>query len=406
MQMNPNIILAGQGVNALGALDAGTQAAANTNELARANALTRLYQQQGAGIANGDEGALNALAAFDPAAALGVRETHLGMDARRQEMGFAQERMDLARQAGARQAAAQAAQMSAAEVAEERARISRGLSTAIPALRAGDLGGVNQVLGAAGLGPVGSLDDAASVIAQYEGALEHYEAAQAVLGGQAGPELTTAMQTLDQRARAAGLEPGTPEYQAFILNGGPERAGTSLTVAPDGTVRMTQGNVAAQEEGRLNPSSPGAMISTIDGILNDPALDTATGILSPLQNIPGTPQYRFGTRADQLQGQAFLQAFESLKGGGQITEIEGQQATRAIGRLDTAQSANDYRDALLELRGLLEQAQSRPLGWADAQAQPTAQSGVPAMPSDLGWPQDRWERAWERMTPEERALFQ
>ena len=45
-----------------------------------------------------------------------------------------------------------------------------------------------------------------------------------------------------------------------------------------------------------------------------------------MQKIPGTGSKRFGTRAAQLKGQAFLQAFEALKGAGQITEMEGAKA--------------------------------------------------------------------------------
>lgn len=101
------------------------------------------------------------------------------------------------------------------------------------------------------------------------------------------------------------------------------------------------------------------MIASIDGILNDPALDVSTGWLSWMQGVPGTDQYRFGQRALQLQGQAFLQAFESLKGGGQITEIEGAKAEQAVGRLSTAQSADDYRAALNELKSVLEIAKQR-----------------------------------------------
>lgn len=104
-----------------------------------------------------------------------------------------------------------------------------------------------------------------------------------------------------------------------------------------------------------------AMIDNIDAILADEALPYATGIFAPLQNIPGTGMYRFGTRARQLQGKAFLQAFESLKGGGQITQIEGEKATAAIGRLDTAQNEKDYVGAMNELKGILQTAQERAL---------------------------------------------
>ena len=44
------------------------------------------------------------------------------------------------------------------------------------------------------------------------------------------------------------------------------------------------------------------------------------------QKIPGSDHTRFGARVAQLEGQAFLQAFESLKGAGQISEIEGEKA--------------------------------------------------------------------------------
>lgn len=128
------------------------------------------------------------------------------------------------------------------------------------------------------------------------------------------------------------------------------------------------------------------MMTTIDGILNDPALDVSTGWLSWMQLIPGTDQYRFGQRALQLQGQAFLQAFESLKGGGQITEVEGAKATQAIGRLSTAQKPEDYRDALNELRSIVnaakERAQARGGGnTAPSPVQVTDDASYDALPS-------------------------
>ena len=149
--------------------------------------------------------------------------------------------------------------------------------------------------------------------------------------------------------------------------------GMSLTMGADGTVKFQQG-AGPSQEAKMDVTSPAAMVGTIDGILNDPALDTATGMLSFTQAIPGTGQYRVGTRIRQLNGQAFLQAFQSLKGGGQITEIEGTKATEAVGRLDSAQSAGDYKQALTDLRNLLITAQSRPQGWAAQQGAAAAKS--------------------------------
>lgn len=130
MALDPNIILRGQPVNALGAMAGGLQLADAHNQIRQDNALRSLYQQHGAGIAQGDPTAINALAAGGfPAEALNVQQTHqgmaatdlgmentrLGMEATRQGMQHADERLELARQEAARLAASEAAKLTAAE---------------------------------------------------------------------------------------------------------------------------------------------------------------------------------------------------------------------------------------------------------------------------------------------------
>jgi len=134
-----------------------------------------------------------------------------------------------------------------------------------------------------------------------------------------------------------------------------------LNVGPDGSVRFTQGGSGGdfKDTDPTGTATPESMVSSIDGILNDPALDFATGFLEWTQNIPGTGAARFGSRVKQLNGKAFLRAFDMLKGGGHITEIEGQKATDAIGRLDTAQRPEDYKSALMELKSILELGMER-----------------------------------------------
>jgi len=200
--------------------------------------------------------------------------------------------------------------------------------------------------------PDGDLQLAASNPA-YMSALMS-QVAQARLGG---GEVQDPYSTIGKlQADLAAGRISEEQYQMEIQRRAP--SGMSLTVGPDGTVRMTQGDVA-EADTPDNVSSPEAMIANIDGILSDPALDFSTGFLEWTQNIPGTGARRFGARAAQLEGQAFLRAFDSLKGGGHITEIEGQKAQQAIGRLDTAQAPEDYRAALTELKGILQLGQER-----------------------------------------------
>lgn len=61
-----------------------------------------------------------------------------------------------------------------------------------------------------------------------------------------------------------------------------------------------------------------------------------------LSNIHGTDTASFRTLYESLKGQAFLDAFQKLKGSGQITEIEGQKATDALLKLNNAQNEKDF----------------------------------------------------------------
>jgi hypothetical protein len=65
---------------------------------------------------------------------------------------------------------------------------------------------------------------------------------------------------------------------------------------------------------------------------------------------------------DKIKGGAFLAAFESLKGGGQITELEGIKAEQAQARLLETQSPEAFRDALAELRFYADIARRRAMG--------------------------------------------
>lgn len=101
------------------------------------------------------------------------------------------------------------------------------------------------------------------------------------------------------------------------------------------------------------------MLATIQSLEDDPKLD---GILGPVSsrmwNVSGDAN-RVQSKMDQINGQTFLQAFNSLRGGGAITDAEGAKATQAFARLNAAQNPKDYRDALAELRGIVNAGVSR-----------------------------------------------
>jgi hypothetical protein len=79
---------------------------------------------------------------------------------------------------------------------------------------------------------------------------------------------------------------------------------------------------------------------------------TAIPLIS--DGIPGTEGRGFVALVNQMRGKAFLEAFDKLRGGGQITQVEGEKATQAIARLDRAQSDKDFETALDDLADIIK----------------------------------------------------
>ncbi|MDM9643882.1 hypothetical protein [Rhizobium sp. S163] len=119
-------------------------------------------------------------------------------------------------------------------------------------------------------------------------------------------------------------------------------------------------------------SSANQMLATIDSLSTDPYLNRMVGAVdSRLPNV-SSDAARVQSKIDQINGQAFLQAFNMLRGAGQITEVEGTKATAAMARLNAAQSEADYREALGELRGIVTNAVTRARAKAGAGDGPQA----------------------------------
>jgi hypothetical protein len=114
------------------------------------------------------------------------------------------------------------------------------------------------------------------------------------------------------------------------------------------------------------PNAYAAAVQTlknIDAAIAHPGREEATGLSGyAMRNLPATNARDFASRADQLSGSAFLAAYESLKGGGAISQPEGEKATQAIARLkDFSVKDEDYLKALKEYRDIIEGAAKKSL---------------------------------------------
>ena len=75
----------------------------------------------------------------------------------------------------------------------------------------------------------------------------------------------------------------------------------------------------------------------------------------------------------QLEGKAFTEAFDTLRGGGSITEKEGEKATAAKLRMNKAQNEKEYMEAAREYQGIVRKGVER----AKAKAALTGEGGIP-----------------------------
>jgi hypothetical protein len=107
-------------------------------------------------------------------------------------------------------------------------------------------------------------------------------------------------------------------------------------------------------------------LDAITKLLDSPDIDQITGtsaaINSVLERFNLAPRYsNLMSFVDQLNGINFMEAYQQLKGGGPITDIEGKAATAARTRLQRALKGTpeDLKVALIEVQELFKEALSK-----------------------------------------------
>lgn len=158
-----------------------------------------------------------------------------------------------------------------------------------------------------------------------------------------------------------------------------------ITRQPVGQVQKEIAEAAAQGEiGKAQGANEAAAIAGLPdaiaqadqaialatAIRDDPALPSITGMVQGRIPPLGQAATDLNVKIEQARGKVFVEAFEGLKGGGAITEREGEAATRAIARMDRVQSHGAYVEALNELIGIVEQGRRRAMEKAGVQTPP------------------------------------
>lgn len=208
--MNANIILSGRSPDIVNALARGTQAAGLANQVQHQNSLRGVYQQHGAGIAQGDQGALNALATLDPQMAHTMRTQNAAGARADAQLGLSQaagaraeRQLQLAEEAGRKAAAQIAADASKRAEAEQEMQVLQSL---LPLFQQGQQTGDMRAFNQAAAEHELSAQDYPVALAAATGLFDEM-AKSVVVGPEAAKpnfEITDSGQFIDMNNPAAG----------------------------------------------------------------------------------------------------------------------------------------------------------------------------------------------------------
>jgi len=115
--------------------------------------------------------------------------------------------------------------------------------------------------------------------------------------------------------------------------------------------------------------------------------------------VEGSNEASFDVLLKQSLGGAFLEAFQALKGGGHITEIEGVKATQALTRMSKAQKEEEFKKAAREFQDAIGAGVKRAQRTASMEPRGAAQTSTTV-------PQGITPEEWNAMPPEDKALWQ
>jgi hypothetical protein len=154
----------------------------------------------------------------------------------------------------------------------------------------------------------------------------------------------------------------------------PSPAGAAPQAAPAGLVPVVPGKTAkdkAAEEIQVDEAKAQALaarqlpdllagversVKLVKDLKDSPDLDKLVGNTwgKLLSLKSGTAEADLQARINQIKGDAFIQAFQDLKGGGAVSETEGDKATTARTRMSEAQSVKEFRAAAQEYIDVME----------------------------------------------------
>jgi hypothetical protein len=179
--------------------------------------------------------------------------------------------------------------------------------------------------------------------------------------GKSFPEALYAVQTGMRQGMSLGPDgmvapiPGVPDAKGDLAAA---VAGGKIEGTATGNAKASEGDATAAVQ--YNNSLIDQMIGSRDGKAPEhPGLSGAVGPLSSKLPTVSDDVAGFENLLTQVQGTAFLDSIQSMKGLGALSNAEGEAATRAATRMKAATSEDDFRSAAIEYRTQMNKGLTR-----------------------------------------------
>lgn len=143
------------------------------------------------------------------------------------------------------------------------------------------------------------------------------------------------------------------------------KTGAIINTLPKDIAGVETQKAIGENEGNQLASAPGDLQAgknakdLINSLRADKNRTWGTGLTSIFNKIPASPGYDYQRKVDQAKSGAFLTAIQQMRGLGQLSNAEGQTATAAVTRMDTATSEEEFLSALADYEKVIDQGIAR-----------------------------------------------
>ncbi|NNU70371.1 hypothetical protein G9X67_34515, partial [Rhizobium sp. WYCCWR 11152] len=143
------------------------------------------------------------------------------------------------------------------------------------------------------------------------------------------------------------------------------RTGAVVNNMPKNLAEAESQKEIGTAQGKLIAAAPADLQAGINAkdliteLKTDPNRERGTGWSSILNPIPATAGYDFQTKVDQAKSGAFATAIQQMRGLGSLSNAEGETATKAVTRMNTATSEGAFNAALDDYEKIIDQGIAR-----------------------------------------------